>query len=297
MERSNLTGIGWMLVTGLLFVAVNGTVRHVGPSLPAVQGAFIRFAIGLVFLLPVLAPALRRGFAARLWPLFLGRGALHCLAVALWFFAMARITVAEVTAIGFLNPIVVTLGAALILGESLSVRRLLAIAVALAGALIVLRPGLRGLEAGHLAQLGAALCFGSSYLMAKRLSAEVPAAVVVAMMSLTVAIGLAVPAALVWQAPTPGQIGWLTLTAVFATAGHYTMTRAFAAAPLMVTQPVVFLQLVWASLLGALVFHEPVDPWVLVGGGLMIAAISYMTWRDARRRRDLTPPVPAAKLS
>ncbi len=169
-SRSDISGILWMLTAGLCFVAVNGSVRWLGPALPAAEGAFIRFVFGLIFLIPVLAPALRRGFSQRIWRLLILRGALHVLAVVLWFFAMARITVAEATAIGFLNPVVVTLGAALLMGERISWRRMLAIAVALLGAMIVLRPGLRELQQGHGAQLGAALAFGSSYLVAKRLS-------------------------------------------------------------------------------------------------------------------------------
>lgn len=218
------------------------------------------------------------------------------LAVILWFFAMARIPVAEVTAIGFLNPIVVTLGAALLMGERISWRRGLAILVALAGAMVVLRPGFRELAPGHLAQLGASVTFGASYLVAKRLSERVPASVVVAMMSLTVCIGLAPIAALNWVAPSLLQCATLACTAFFATAGHYAMTRAFASAPLQVTQPVTFLQLIWASLLGALVFAEPVDIWVLVGGAIMIGAISYITWREARLRRGpITPPPNATR--
>jgi drug/metabolite transporter (DMT)-like permease len=74
------------------------------------------------------------------------------------------------------------------------------------------------------------------------------------------------------------------------------MMRAFACAPMTVTQPVTFLQLVWATLLGWLMFGEAVDPWVLVGGGLIIGAISYMTWRESRiKRRTTTPPVNATK--
>ena len=85
--------------------------------------------------------------------------------------------------------------------------------------------------------------------------------------------------------------------AVIATAGHYFMTRAFQAAPLTVTQPVTFLQLVWATLLGSLVFGEAVDPYVLIGGGMIIGAISYITWREARVGRiEITPPPQAAKL-
>lgn len=283
--RQDLIGIGWMLAAGLSFVGVNGTVRWLGQALPAPEAAFLRFAFGLLFLLPVLLPALRRGFSKQIWRLFALRGALHVVAVILWFYAMARITVAEVTAIGFLNPIVVTVGATLLLGERISWRRGMAIGVALLGALIVLRPGLRALEPGHLAQLGASVTFGASYLVAKRLSGQVPAAVVVAMMSLVVTLGLAPIAALAWVCPSLLQCAVLSATALFATAGHYAMTRAFVAAPLTVTQPVVFLQLIWASLLGALVFAEPVDPWVILGGGVMIGAICYITWREAVQRR------------
>ncbi len=224
------------------------------------------------------------------------RGALQTLAVTLWFFAMARIPVAEVTAIGYLNPIVVTIGAAVVFGEKLALRRILAIGVAFAGALIILRPGMRDILPGHLAQLGAAVSFGLSYLIAKRLSALASAGAVVAMMSLTVTIGLLPFAVAVWVPPTVPQLGWLALVAVFATAGHYTMTRAFAAAPLTVTQPVTFLQLVWATLLGALVFGEAIDPFVLLGGAVIIGAISYITWREAvLRRAVITPSVNATK--
>ena len=156
--------------------------------------------------------------------------------------------------------------------------------------MIVLRPGLRELAPGHVAQLGAAVAFGASYQVAKRLSEQVPAAVVVAMMSLTVCIGLAPLAALDWVSPSMDQCAVLAGTALFATAGHYAMTRAFAAVPLTVTQPVVLLQLVWAALLGALVFGEPVDIWVMLGGTIMIGAICYITLREARLRRDANVP-------
>lgn len=284
-------GIVWMLVTGLNFVAVTGIVRYLGTDLPAAQGAFIRFLWGIVFLAPSLFLAFRSGLPRGAMPLFGLRGALHTVAVILWFYAMARIPVAEVTAIGYLNPIVVTVGAALLLGEALAFRRIAAIGVALVGALIVLRPGLRELEAGHVAQLGAAVSFGLSYLVAKRLAGLAPAGVIVAVLSLTVTVGLLPFALAVWVPVSLAQVGWLGLVAVFATAGHYTMMRAFAAAPLTVTQPVTFLQLVWASLLGALVFGEAVDPFVLAGGAVIIAAITYITWREARLARATTPAV------
>jgi drug/metabolite transporter (DMT)-like permease len=280
----------WMLATGLCFVGVTGIVRHLGTDLPAAQSAFIRFGWSVAFLLPSLIPLLRQGLPQGTWALFGWRGAVHTAAVIFWFYAMARIPVAEVTAIGYLNPVLVTLGAALFFGEGLSRRRIAAVAVALVGAAIVLRPGLREVSAGHLSQLAAAACFAGSYLLAKRLSQLVPAAGVVAMMSLVVTVGLLPFALAVWVPVSLSQFLWLGLVAVFATTAHYCMTRAFTAAPMAVTQPVTFLQLVWASLLGAFVFGEAVDAFVLAGGAVIIGAVTWIAWAEARAKaRDLQP--------
>ncbi len=283
-------GVVWMLATGLCFVGVTGVVRHLGTDLPAAQSAFLRFGWGVVFLAPTLLPMLRAGFPAGSLRLFGWRGVFHTCAVVCWFYAMARIPVAEVTAIGYLNPVLVTLGAALFFGEKLALRRILAVFVALLGAVIVLRPGLREVTAGHLSQLAAATFFAGSYLIAKRLSQMLPASTIVAMMSLSVTVALAPFALWVWVPVDAVQLAWLALVAGFATGGHYCMTRAFRAAPLAVTQPVTFLQLVWATLLGAVVFGEGVDPMVLLGGAVIIGAISYITWREAvLKRAPVTP--------
>lgn len=290
-------GVLWMLASGLSFVGVNGLVRALGTDLPAAQSAFIRFGFGVLFLLPTLAPLLRAGMPRQAWRVLGLRGVLHTAAVICWFYAMARLPVAEVTAIGYLNPVLVTLGAALFFGEVLALRRILAVAVAICGAAIILRPGLREVTDGHLAQMGAAFFFAGSYLCAKRLSGLISASAIVAMMSLTVTLGLLPFAIWVWVPVTLLQMAALALVALFATLGHYCMTRAFVVAPLTVTQPVTFLQLVWATLLGALVFGEGVDAFVLLGGGLIIAAISYITFREAvLRRQQITPTVNATKL-
>lgn len=291
-RQNPLHGILWMLLSGLSFVGVTGIVRSLGTDIPAAQSAFIRFAWGALFLAPSLLGVMRAGMPKGVLGLHLGRGVLHVAAVICWFYAMARIPLAEVTAIGYLNPVLLTLGTALFLGERLAARRLAAIGVALVGALIVLRPGLREVTDGHLAQVGAACLFAGSYLFAKRLSALVGAGQAVAVLSLVVTLGLAPLAWAVWVPVTVAQVGWLALVAACATLGHYCMSRAFAVAPVAVTQPVVFLQLVWATLLGALVFGEGIDPFVILGGAVIVGSVSYITWREAvlRRSRTVLPP-------
>ena len=291
-----LVGIFWMLVTGGCFIMVTALVKYMGPRLPAAEAAFLRYSLGLVFLLPSLGALRAAHITRRQWSMFGLRGFCHALGVILWFFAMTRIPIAEVTAMNYLAPIYVTIGAAIFLGEKLALRRIVAVIMGLAGAAIILRPGFREVSMGHLAMLVAAVVFAGSYLLAKVLADEVKAGVVVGMLSVFVTIGLAPFALPVWIMPTWQEIAILFTVAIFATSGHYTMTLAFAAAPVTVTQPVTFLQLVWATALGAVAFAEPVDIWVIIGGFVILSSVTFITWREATLKRQITPVSNATKL-
>ena len=280
-----IAGILWMLVTGFLFVAVTASVKQGAAELPAAMSAFLRYVFGLAFLLPMLGTLRNLKLSERQLKLFGIRGAAHTIGVCCWFYAMTKITIAEVTAMNHMTPIYVTLAAAVFLGEKLAMRRILAVVAAFIGALIILRPGVRELSDGHLAMVFSAMFFAVSYLTAKRMADELPASIVVAMLSITVTIGLFPLALAVWQWPTGSETLWMLLVAVFATAGHYTMTRAFALAPVSVTQPMTFTQLVWSVLLGYFVFSEDVDFWVIFGGLLIIVASTFIAIREAMLKR------------
>jgi drug/metabolite transporter (DMT)-like permease len=284
-----------MLVTGFCFIMVTALVKTMGPRLPPGEAAFIRYAMGLVFLLPSIGALRAAKLTPRQWTLFSVRGFCHAGGVILWFYAMVRIPIAEVTAMNYLAPIYVTIGAAVFLGEKLAARRIVAVFLGLVGAAIILRPGFREISDGHLAMLLAAVVFAGSYLVAKVLADEVRPGIVVAMLSVFVTIGLAPFAAADWIAPNARELGFLAGVAVFATAGHYTMTLAFAAAPMTVTQPVTFLQLIWATALGALWFAEPIDIWVIIGGMVILGSVTFITWREAMLKRQVTPDAAATK--
>lgn len=281
-------GIFWMLVTGLCFVAVTASVKMVGTDVPAIQSGFLRYGLGIVFLIPML-PAVRRARVdQKLAGLFLLRGAAHAIAVSLWFFAMTRIPIADVTALNYLNPVYVIILAVIFLGERLGPYRIGAVVMAFVGTFVIIRPGFREIDIGHMAMLVTAVAMAFSYFLAKVLSQKVAAEVVVFYLSVIVPVLLAPLAWMVWVPIGWGDLGWLFLCAFFATIGHYTMTLAFRLAPLAVTQPITFLQLVWATLLGVFVFAEPVDGFVVMGGAMIIAAVSFITWREAvlaRRKR------------
>lgn len=129
--------------------------------------------------------------------------------------------------------------------------------------------------------LGTAAMFSVSYFMAKIFADRFEPAVVVTLLSIVVTVALAPFALAVWVRPAWRELGLRALPAVFATTGHYTMTVAFSHAPLTTTRPVMFPQLVWAALPGALAFGEPPDVFVIAGGLSILGAVVFITWREA----------------
>ena len=287
--KSNFKGIAWMALAGLFFVAMTGIVRHLGSDMDAVQAAFIRYAFGALLLAPVYVRPVSQGTLPNNAGLHVLRGVIHGTAVMLWFFAMARIPIAEVTAIGFVAPIFTTLGAALFLGEKLHARRIGAVLIGFGGTLVILRPGIQVIDIGALAQLTAAPLFAFSFLISKKLTETNSNASIVAYMTLIVTLILMVPAIMVWRTPTLEELLWLGLMALCATAGHYTVTQAFRVADITAVQPVQFLQLVWASILGLVAFGEQPDFWTWVGAGFVVGSATYIAHREAVARGRAEP--------
>lgn len=285
-----ITGALWMVLTGLCFIGVYVGVKYVGTRLPASESAFLRYLLGLVFLVPILRSLWREGLTLEAMKLGAARAFAHTIAVTLWFYSMTRLSVAEVSAMSYLTPVFVTAGAVVLLGERLALRRGLAILFAVIGVLVILRPGFREISMGHFAMLGGTICFGASYLIAKRLTDLVSAEMVLALLSIGVTIGLVPLAVPIWITPTIFELSMLFLVATFAVAGHYTMTLAFRAAPLTVTQPIGFLQLVWAVAVGYFLFGERIDLFVILGGLIITSSVLYITLREAqlKRRRERT---------
>jgi len=282
----NVRGIAWMLVTGMLFVAVTVTVRYLGTTMNPIQAAFIRYCFGLVIILPLLSRAGLLGLTWRRVGFHGLRGLIHGGGVMLWFLAMSRIPIAEVTALGFTTPIFATLGAALFLNERFRSYRLVVILVGFLGALLILRPGFRVIDIGAFAQLAAAPLFACSYLMVKSATHKESSAMIVVLLSIFCTLTLAAPALWVWRPPTLHELMLLATTAMLATAGHYCMTRALAAAEVSAVQPFTFLQLVWATLFGLILFDEHPDFWIWIGGAVIVGAATWMAQKEVRALRS-----------
>ncbi len=286
-QPNPIRGMVWMIVSGLCVIAVSSLVKYTSTSAeyPPAQLAFVRYAWGVFLVLPVLPHVLRLRPTPREHMYLFGRGFFQFAGVIGWFYALAHIPLADATAINYMQPIFATLLAALILGERFAMRRMIAICVALVGAAIILRPGFRDVHLGHWAMLFGAFVFALGSLAGKKASETMPAEAIVFYLTMYVSLGLLIPALWTWVPMSYEAIGVLAIVAVFATGAHYAMAKAFSYAPLSVTQPMTFLQLVWSVVIGLVIFHEGVDLWVIGGASLIMAASGYIAYREAQLKR------------
>lgn len=277
-------GLLWTLVAGLCFVLLNTLSRYLTTQIDPMQSQFLRYFCGLLVMLPLVW---RSGLAAYR-PRHIGgqfvRGLVHTAALGLWFVALPHISLADMTAIGFTTPIFIMLGAWLFLRESMRWERWLAALVGFGGVLIVVAPGLSGGSGSYsLVMLASAPVFAASFLITKALTRYEKAGVIVLWQSVTVTL-LSLPLALLhWQAPTLAQwVGYLAC-GLLGSSAHYCLTRSYGVADISATQSLKFLDLVWATLLGWLVFSDVPTATSLIGGLIISGATLWIARRESRR--------------
>jgi len=283
--RPALHGILFMLGATVVLAAMHALVRVASSGMHPFEVAFFRNLFGFLVVLPLLVRRGRGALRTHQPHLQALRGVLGVVAMLAWFYGLSVVPLAEATALSFTATIFGTLGATLFLGERMRLRRAAAVAIGFAGTLAVLRPGFAEIDAGVLAVLLSAVCWGSSLVVVKRLSATDSTVSIVAWMSIMMTVLSLVPALLVWTPPTVPLLGWLLLIAALGTGGHLLMTRALALADASVVLPLDFARLVWTSIIGFLAFAEVPDAMTWVGGAVIIASTSYLAYRESRLRR------------
>ena len=278
-----LKSIILMLLTGLCFVAVMVSVKYLSKDLPSIQAAFFRYLFGLVMILPLIRFQYKKN--VNKIPIFKHglRGIIHGFAVVLWFYSVANIPMADVTAINYLTPIFTTIGAIIIFKEAITLNRVGALLLSFIGAMLILKPGFEFFSDGKIAQLISTILFATSYLIAKNLTKTESTNLIVIFLTFFATITLLPFTVFTWVKPTIDDLLLLFGVAILGTLGHYFMTMALSLAPLSVTQPVIFFQLIWSTLIGLLLFGESLDIFILIGGAFIVVAIVKLTSNEKQK--------------
>lgn len=276
-------GLLWAAASGALFCVLNATMRSLAQQLHPMQAQFLRYVFGVLVMLPLVARAGWRAYRPNNIAGQFTRGAVHTVGLVLWFVALTRIPLADTTAIGFTGPLFIMIGAWLFLKEPMRWERWLATAIGFGGVLLVVGPKLSG-SGGHyhLLMLASAPVFAASFLITKVLTRSENTGVIVVWQAISVTL-FSLPLALWnWHAPSPLQWCGFAVCGLLGSTGHYCLTRSFRAADISSTQSVRFLDLIWATAMGWLLFADVPTQSTLIGGAVICAATLWIARRESK---------------
>ena len=287
---NTLIGMAFMLGNAFGATGVNAIVRGLSSDLHPFEMAFFRCVFGLLVLAPMI---LRHGlepFRTRRLGLHALRGAFQAVGLLMFFLALSMTPMATVQALFFTAPLFATLLAVVVLGEAIRGRRIAALAVGFAGALVVLRPGFGVLDPGALLMLAAAATWGCAIIVIKVLSrteSSLTATLYPTLFVTPIAFVAALP---YWRQPTLDELGWMAALGTLASLSHLCLAQAFKEAEVTAIMPVDFTKLIWAALAGYLLFAEVPGLSIWLGGAIIFSAVTYIAIRERRLGTDPTAP-------
>ena len=277
-------GIVQMVAATILFVAMNTIAKVLTAHLPTVEVVWARTTGHLVFVITLLGP--RYGgklFETKNGRLQMGRSLLQVTSQMMFFTGIGHVELADATTVSFTAPVVVAALAGPLLGERVGPSHWAAIAAGFAGALIVIRPG--GHMNPHLVLiLGSSVCYALYQLLTRRVSAFDGPETSVTYSALVGTVLLSILVPFHWSTPTRGE-QWVGLIAlgILGGLGHYLVARALTLAAASVISPFHYVQLVWAAVVGYLVFGHVPSGFTWLGAAVIIASGLFIAVHQARR--------------
>lgn len=284
-DATTMRGIGLMVLAMFVLACMDTISKHLASSYPVPQILAVRFMVFCVLALIVVRPrSLADAFRTRYPGLQIARSLVITVEVGVFVLAFRYLPLAEVHAIAGVAPLLVTALAVVFLGEQVGPRRWGAVAVGFIGLLIVVRPGSGAMSwAAAIPFVGAILW--AIYQILMRKVKDDPAGTSLLYMAFVGAVVMGALAPFFWQPPDAAGWFWLLALGVVGSVGHFILIKAFQLAAASVLQPFHYVVLLWATLLGFLVFGDLPDLPTIVGGLIIAFSGIYVFYRENRRRR------------
>jgi drug/metabolite transporter (DMT)-like permease len=296
-----LKGILLKLTAALMFAAMSGLVRALGAMVPVGQVVFFRSAFAVVTVAIVFALRGELATAAHTGRPFghVGRGLIGVAGMFFNFAALARLPLAEATAISFAAPLITVALAALLLHERVGLYRWSAVGVGFLGVLVMLTPhldpahvaaGTSTASVGAALAIAAAFCNAASVIQTRRLTDSETTSAIVLYFSLICALGGAITLPFAWYQPDGWELAMLISTGILGGLGHIVLTESFRYAPASAIAPFDYSSILWAFVLGYAMFGEVPSAVVFIGAAIVVVAGLLVIWRERqlglRRARE-----------
>jgi drug/metabolite transporter (DMT)-like permease len=263
--------------------------------MPVLQSVWARMFFGMIFTVPFVL----RGRPLRVlipeMPVLNGvRAFLIIASTGFFFLALGYLPIADTLAIYFVQPLIVTLLAPVILKEHVGLRRWIAVFIGLIGTLIIIRPGFQTLNPGIFLALFAGATSGLYMIITRKISHSADPIVTTFYTNAMGAIMTTAAVGFVWVMPTLEQWGLLLVIATVALIGHYLVIAAYRFGEASLLAPLGYAEMIMAVVCGWWFFGDFPDRWTFVGVGILIACAIYISYRERVRGvpADQSPPQP-----
>jgi drug/metabolite transporter (DMT)-like permease len=283
--RENVRGIVTLSVCNLLFLINDTLIKLANEGMPLSEILFFRGLMATILIIPlaVMSGAHKEIALLRNWPVF-WRTVAEIFAAATYLLALFQIPIANANTIAQVVPLMVTAAGAIFFGEAVGARRWSAIVVGFIGVIIVVRPGLEGFNAYGLLAVAAAFFITlrdiTTRMMPRGLSAILVALVTGAAVGLSAPL-LALLLGETWVMPSARGLGLIFAAVFFLIGGYLTAVDFMRHGDISVVAPFRYTVIIWAIIIGFVVWHEVPD-WPMLIGTAVIAASGIYTFRRER---------------
>jgi len=287
----NWRGILLLVLTTAGFSCMDASAKWLNQREHALQTVALRYTGAFLITACFLNPRTRPGILRSSRPLLqVMRGVSVFGSSLCGFTALKTLPITLVTSVTFAAPLIVAVLAGPLLREKLGPRRAVAVVVGFIGVLVITRPGTGAFQPGVGLALAAAGCNACYFIITRILSRHDSSETThfyTGLIGTLVSVPLALP---VWQTPATPQV-WLVIGffSLMGAIAHWLLILAHKLAPASTLSPFFYTQLLFATLVGAVIFGQWPDAWTLVGGGIIIASGLYLLYRE--RVRHVHPSV------
>jgi len=278
----------FLIITSVFFGTVMlSFLKIVQEDVNVYVAGFFRFFLGLVIILPYIIKNKDAVLKTTHLKQHFLRAILGLPAMLIYFSALVLLPIEKLTAISFVVPLIVTILAVFFLGEKIYVYRTLALILGFSGMLVIIRPGFVDISIGVYMVLFSALLWSINIIITKKISKDDSAITILAYQSIFMSLLSFIIVLFFWEMPSLKTFIYLILAAMCGTVLHLTLNHAFKLVDVSMTQPYSFLNLVFASIIGYLVFDEMPDLYTWIGALIIFTGVLIISYREMKLDKDI----------
>ena len=280
-------GIPWIILATFLFVTMDAMVKALlrdGYELP--QVIWGRYFFHVLLLTIILAPQIRTVAQSYNLKLQLTRSVLMLLTTSLFFGGLIFVPLAEASAMMLISPLLVTALAMPVLKEAVGPRRWAGVVIGILGAVIIMRPGSEFISLGILLPAAAACSYAIYQVSTRLMSQADPLLTTLFYTALVGAVITSMVAPFYWTPPTPEDWAFLVITGICGGIGHFALIKALTHSPASVISPYGYLNLIWATIYGFILFSELPDTWTIAGAAIISGSGLYVYHRERVKKQN-----------